>query len=203
MWRCLWQCLLLALLLTTCGARALAQSSVRLPGGETAAITQTPSSPQVRLKDGTRLLGVDLRWYTTAPPDPEPISDDDRTEINELLTVPSFYDRVVLLHLQGDAHRAVGLMELIRDRDFHAGKGEVIWRAEIWYFEFQNGGWAKVNQQNKLLDRQRFKSADDYAAYLMNLRFVPKLGSSSSTASTRPDVLELVPADIIKPSLLR
>ena len=198
----MWRCLFLTLLLTTYAAGAWAQSSVRLPGGETAAVTQRPTSPQARLQDGTRLLGVDLAWYTAAPPDPEPISDDDRAEINELLTVPSFYDRAVLLHLQGDAQRAAGLMELIRDRDFHAGKGEVIWRAEIWYFEFQNGGWAKVNQQNKLLDRQRFKSADDYAAYLKNLRFVPKLGSLS-TASTRPDILELTPADIIKPSLLR
>ena len=197
----MWRSLLITLALLTCCAGVTAQTAVRLPDGETAAVIKTPASAQARLKDGTRLLGVDLHWYTAAPHDPKPISDEDRSSITELLTVPSFYDRTVLLHLEGDAQRAVGLMELIRDSEFHAGGGEVIWRAEIWYFEFQSGGWAKVNQQNKLLDRQRFKSADDYASYVKKIRFVPKLGSSS--AATRPDLLQLTPADIIKPSLLR
>ena len=96
---------------------------------------------------------------------------------------------------------AVGLVELIRDRDFHAGKGEVIWRAETWYFEFQNGGWAKVSQQNKLLDRQRFKSADDYVAYVSKLRFVPKL--SQPGAATQPTVMQLAPEDLLKPSAVK
>ena len=197
----MWRWFLMAIALSTCYAWASAQTAVLLPDGEEAAITHAATSWQARLKDGTILLGVDLRWYAAAEPDPQPISDEDRSEIGELLTVASFYDRAVLLHLAGDGQRAVGLMELIRDRDFHAGKGEVIWRAEIWYFEFQNGGWAKVSQQNKLLDRQRFKSADDYASYVKKLRFVPKL--THSAASTRPVLLELLPADIIKPSLLR
>lgn len=197
----MWRWFFMAIVLSTFCTRASAQSAVLLPDGEKAAITQTPTSAQARLKDGTILLGVNLRWYIAAKPDPQPISDEDRSEITELLTVASFYDRAVLLHLEGDGQRAVGLMELIRDRDFHAGKGEVIWRAEVWYFEFQNGGWAKVSQQNKLLDRQRFKSADDYASYVKKLRFVPKL--TPSAASTQPAILELLPADIIKPSLLR
>jgi hypothetical protein len=180
---------------------AMAQSSVRMPDGETAAVNRSGAAAQAQLKSGLKLIGVDMSWYTPAKPDPQPLSDDDRAQIKEILTVPSFYDRTVLLKLAGDSQRAVGLMELIRDRDFHAGKGEVIWRAELWYFEFENGGWAKVSQQNKVLDRQRFASADDYAAFVSNIRFVPKLGTPGP--ATQPGELALSPEDIISPSVVK
>lgn len=150
-----------------------------LPDGEVVkTVVQAGRPVEVTAKDGTRLLGVDMAWYAPVPAAAKAgeLSEDDRKSIQEICTVPSFYDRCEILLLQGDADRAVGLMQLVRDRDFHAGKGEVIWRAELWYFEFQNGGWAKVSQQNRVLDRQRFTSREKYLEYVRPIRFVPKLG---------------------------
>ena len=185
-------CLLLACV------SALAGVEVKMADGEVATVTQSSATRQAQLRDGTRLVGVDMSWYAPATPDQQALSDDDREQIKELLTVPSFYDRTVLLHTEGDSQRVVGLVELVRDRDFHAGKGEVIWRVELWYFEFQNGGWAKVSQQNRVIDRQRFASADDYRRYVSKVRFVPRLGRQS--AATLPSQIPLAPSDLIAPS---
>ena len=164
---------------TTC---ALAEVVVTLPDGQVAkAVVQSGRLVEVMARDGTRLIGVDMAWYAPVAARAGAVkagelSEEDRKSIQEICGVPSFYDRCEILLLQGDADRAVGLMQLVRDRDFHAGKGEVIWRAELWYFEFQNGGWAKVSQQNKVLDRQRFTSREKYLEYVRPIRFVPKLG---------------------------
>lgn len=189
-----WRLLVCMIVLAASVAWA-AEVEVRLPDGQMVKV-EAGRPVDIKLADGKRLVGVDMRWYAKAKGDGEPLSDDDRKEIDELLTVPSFYDKTRILHLAGDAQRAVGLVELVRDRDFYAGKGEVVWRAELWYFEFQNGGWAKVSQQNKLLDRQRFGDHETYRKYVEGLRFVPKLGSLGAT--TRPAVVELTREDLVK-----
>ena len=167
--------------------------SVVMPDGESIRAESAEGKPlSVMLKDGTRLIGVDMSWYAPvaeAKAKPGELADDDRKAIQEICTVPSFYDRCEILLLQGDADRAVGLMQLVRDRDFYAGKGEVIWRAELWYFEFQNGGWAKLSQQNKVLDRQRFASREKYLQYVRPIRFVPRLGGiKASEKGTRVEL---------------
>lgn len=158
--------------------------TVVLPDGQTATSEVEAGRPvQVQTKDGLRLIGVDMSWYVPIAPaaeKPGELSEEDRREIQGICTVPSFYDRCEILLLLGDADRAVALLQLIRDRDFHAGKGEVIWRAELWYFEFQDGGWAKVSQQSKVLDRQRFASRGQYLEYVRPIRFVPKLGRAQT-----------------------
>lgn len=173
--------------------------SIVMPDGQIARVQQVQDRPvSATLNDGTRLVGADLSWYAPvaeASAKPADLSDDDRKEIQEICTVPSFYDRCEILLLQGNADHAVGLMQLVRDRDFHAGKGEVIWRAEIWYFEFQNGGWAKVSQQNKVLDRQRFTSREQYVDYVRPIRFVPKLGSIKASEK---DVRVVLTAEDLK-----
>lgn len=184
--------LTLILAALTWPALCAADITIILPDGQT--VTTATSPAQVQTKDGLRLVGVDMAWYAPAPSSAaEPLSDDDRKQIQEICTVPSFYDRCEILLLQGNADRAVGLTQLVRDRDFHAGKGEVIWRAELWYFEFQNGGWAKVSQQNKVLDRQRFASREKLQEYLRPIRFVPKLAGVSAGR------VELTANDLIAP----
>lgn len=169
--------------------------AVRLPDGEQVAV-EAGKPADVKLKDGTRLVGVDMSWYAKSKPAGEPLADDDRKSIEEILTVPSFYNKSRLLYLQGDAQRAVGLVELVRDTDFYAGKGQVVWRVELWYFEFENGGWAKVSQQNKLLDRQRFADHDAYQKYVAAVRYVPRLGSIAAT--THSTVIVLREQDIVR-----
>lgn len=133
---------------------------------------------RLTLANGQELRGADLRWYSPEPakPDAGPLTDDDRAEMQGICNVPSFYNRCEMLKLEGNHDRAAVLVQLVRDSDFHAGKGEIIWRAEVWYFKFQAGGWEKVNQQSLLLDRRRFKNGEEYGNYVSPLRFLPSLG---------------------------
>jgi hypothetical protein len=169
--------LLLVSLCFTAGSLA-GDLKVTLPDGQTLTAQAIHGKPvELTDRNGTRLLGVDMSWYASAKPGGSPPSDDDRKEIQQILTVPSFYDKLNVLDLSGDNQHAVALIELLRDREFHAGDKEVIWRLEIWYFEFQNGGWAKVSQQNKILDRQRFPDRDALVKYVSTRRWVAKLGA--------------------------
>jgi hypothetical protein len=143
---------------------------------------------QVTLKDGTVLAGVDMGWYAPLAndhdPSPEPLDDDAKAEIGAIVgQIPSFYNKSDLLLLRGDAKRAVGLVQLVRDSAFHASKdGEIIWRVELYYFEYQAGGWAKVQQQNKVLRRERFKTRAEYEAATAKLKWTPELGGLKNGA---------------------
>ena len=97
---------------------------------------------QLTLADGRQLVGADMGWYTlvAAGEDKEALSDDDRKEIAELCTVPSFYDTTEIKLMAGDGNRVTGLVERVRKRDIYAGAVQVIWRVELWYFQFQLGG---------------------------------------------------------------
>jgi len=134
---------------------------------------------QLKLKDGTTLQGVDMGWYSDIPakPDAAELSADDREAIRAIVQdVPSFYNKSDILLLHGDHDRAVALVQLIRDTDFHSAGGNIIWRIELYYFKFQYGGWEKVQQQNNIVRRERFKSMDDYKAATEKLRWVAQLG---------------------------
>ncbi len=127
--------------------------------------------------DNTQLRLVDLSWYADLPPAtdaPGPLTDEDKAAVAEILSgIKAFTNKNAILALAGDAERAVALVELIRDTDFHARKGdEIIWRIEVWYFEFQAGGWAKVQQQNRIVERERFKSTDAFEAHRKPLKWI-------------------------------
>jgi hypothetical protein len=143
-------------------------------------LPETTYNLELRLADGQILTGVDLGWYIPDDPEPEPVepmTDDDRKEIQSIVAdVPSFYDRTRLIHLSGTHARAVALVELIRERDFHSANVNVIWRVDVWYFQFQAGGWEKLQQQNKVLRRERFGDRTEYLNATKNLEWVPALG---------------------------
>ena len=85
MMRCMqsWPRIILVALLSCAGALA---QSVRMPDGEVAPISDT-QPPQALLKDGTRLIGVDMRWYTSATPDEQPLIEDDEAQIRQILQI--------------------------------------------------------------------------------------------------------------------
>lgn len=142
-------------------------------------LPNTAYNVKLTLPDGVVLQGVDMSWYDLEPakPNARDLTDDDREEIRSIVQdVQSFYNKSTILRLTGTHDRAVGLVELVRDKDFHAGKGEVIWRVELYYFKFQAGGWEKVSQQNKVLVRERFKTNAAYQEALRKARWVPELG---------------------------
>jgi hypothetical protein len=135
---------------------------------------------RVTLSDGTVIQGVDLGWYNEKPArkDAGDLDNDDREQIRAIVQdVPGFYNKRDILMLRGDHDRAVALLRLVRDKDFVNDKGgEVIWRIELWYFKNQNGGWEAVQQQNRILRRERFPSPAARKAAEDPIRWTPSLG---------------------------
>ncbi len=141
--------------------------------------TDVPVTAAITLSDGSTLQGVSLHWHSDEPakPDAGELTDDDREQIRAIVQdVPSFYNKSDILLLEGDHDRAVALVQLVRDSDFHAGKGEVVWRVELYSFKFQFGGWEKVQQQNRILRRERFKTVDEFKTVTGKLKWVQQLG---------------------------
>jgi hypothetical protein len=142
-------------------------------------LPDTPYDLALTLSDGTILQGVNLNWYGLDAPKPGAahLDDDDRKAITDLVNDPkAFENKKAILFLNGDNTRATVLVELIRDKDFHAADGNIIWRVELWYFENQFGGWAKVVQQSKVLRRERFKDKAAFDDTVKKLKWIPELG---------------------------
>ena len=149
----------------------------------------------ITLADGTVLQGVDMQWYNQEPVDPqkEPLTDDDRTEIAELVKPDKdFFNKQEILHLAGDHNRATALVKMARDRAFHSDKGgEIICRFDLWYFRFEAGGWMKIQQGQKMLRRDRFDSTQAYEKAIGPIRWVPELGGITIAKGAEPKTVTL------------
>jgi hypothetical protein len=162
----------------------LKMSSVGKTEGSTVRFTKllpgTPYDVTIELADGAVLRGVNMAWYNEEPVDPqkEPLTDDDRAEIAELVKPDKdFMNKQEILHLAGDHNRATALVKLVRDREFHSDKGgEIICRFELWYYRFEAGGWMKIAQAQKVLQRDRFGSKAAYDKAIVPIRWMPELG---------------------------
>jgi hypothetical protein len=123
---------------------------------------------------------VDSSWYNSEKPsaDAGAMDDDDRRQISSILKdIKSFYDRTEALAVWGDHDRAVVLVQRIRDSKFHSDKGgECIWRVELWYLKNEAGGWAKINQQDRVLRRERFDSSAKMQQEIERIHWRPELG---------------------------
>jgi hypothetical protein len=143
-------------------------------------LADTPYELRVTLDDGTVLQGVDMSWHSDEPAkeDAGELSDDDREQVRAIVAdIPRFYNKCEILRLQGDHDRATALVRLVRDKQFVNDQGgEIVWRIELWYFKNQAGGWEAINQQNKVLRRERFRDRKAYAAEADHIRWVPELG---------------------------
>lgn len=130
----------------------------------------------IKTKQGNELRLIDTSWHSDEAADTsaKPLDDEDRAAIQSIVSeIKTFTNHNEIRYLSGTSQRAVAIVECWRDSDFHARKNdEVIWRTEVWYFENQAGGWAKVQQQNRVLDRQRFKSVDAFEAYRKPLKWI-------------------------------
>ncbi|MEZ0267875.1 MAG: hypothetical protein ACAI43_24380 [Phycisphaerae bacterium] len=131
------------------------------------------------LDDGAVLQGVDLGWYGLDAPkaDAGPLSDGDTAAVNQLFAeVKTFENKKRILHLRGDADRCTALVELIRDTEFHASGANIVWRVELWYYKNQFGGWQKVQQQSRVLLRERFADQKAFEAGVSKVKWRPELG---------------------------
>ncbi|MGA2501194.1 MAG: hypothetical protein ABSH20_25935 [Tepidisphaeraceae bacterium] len=152
----------------------------------------------ITLEDGTILRGVDMGWYLTEkkPKQAEPLDDEDKTALRELFDgIQAFENKRNMLLFNGNQDRATVLAELIRDNGFYANKGtEVIWRIELWYFKNQHGGWEKVQQQNQVLYRERFKTRQEYDNTVKKYRYLPELGGLKFAKDEALRTIEVDPA---------
>jgi len=130
----------------------------------------------VTLPDGGRIEGIDLNWHEArmlrlaqlrrkqlklVPKRPRDFAPDD---VEELLTyvkdLRDFADVRRALYVQGHGKRATMLVEVMRVRDFYARKGhQLIWRTELWYFVNRYGGWERVGNVERVLERHRIEKS--------------------------------------------
>ena len=152
----------------------------------------------ITLEDGTILRGVDMGWYLAEknPKPAEPLDDEDKTALRELFDgIKAFENKRNMLLFNGTQDRVTVLAELIRDNSFHSAEGsEIIWRIELWYFKNQHGGWEKVQQQNQVLYRERFKSRQIYESSVKKYRYIPELGGLRFTKDEALRTIEIDPA---------
>jgi hypothetical protein len=86
------------------------------------------------------------------------------------------------LFLVGNGSHAKALVEGIRYRDYHSGQqGDIIWRVEIWLYDYYHGGWVKRQHGWQVVARVRASSGQprdmELKPFLELVRlFDPKLG---------------------------
>jgi protein tyrosine phosphatase (PTP) superfamily phosphohydrolase (DUF442 family) len=135
----------------------------------------------VKLKDGRIVEGIDLapldarflrlanerRKALDMPPEEDHAFDredaDSLLKFAEDLKDNDFMNQSRVLYVAGHGRRATMLVELMRTREFYdqkkTGQGvQVIWRIELWYYEYFHGGWERVANQERVLRRERIPS---------------------------------------------
>ena len=165
---------------------------------------QTPYDIAIELADGTLLCGADMSWCDPTPADPEAeaLGGDDRDAIRAIVQdILGFADKPRLAMLVGTHERAVGLVDLTRTKGFHSDKGdEVIWRVEIWFFKWENGGWERVADQSRVLRRERFESTAAYQKEMGRVRWVPALGGVQLAKGAASSTVTIAPAALNPPT---
>ena len=121
--------------------------------------------------------------------DPDEVVSDERKNkiVSKLIGLPKlieklaslkkvdrFCDHVRPLYAHGTKKKAFVLIEKARLRSFYAGRGQAIYRTEIWPFERVGAVWTKPMKGVRVLQRHRFRRR---AALLkFGAFFEPKLG---------------------------
>ncbi|MGA2266037.1 MAG: hypothetical protein ABSH10_06350 [Phycisphaerae bacterium] len=165
----------------------------------------------VGLADGRQIEGIDLDFVEQRllnlaeqrrkdlglPPEPpHAFSTADAEEILKFVAdLQDFMDIRRVLYVAGRGPRATVLVELMRAREFHASKrGEVIWRVELWYFQYYSGGWQCLANQERVLRRERLP-ADQWQK--IDVEYYPELsvyispeGASSPVEFTIPPKID-------------
>ena len=164
----------------------------------------------VTLPDGGRVEGIDLGWYEArmlrlaelrrkqlelVPKRPRDFIDED---VQELLTyvkdLRDFADVRRALYVQGHGKRATVLVEVMRVRDFYAKKGDqLIWRTELWYFINRYGGWERVGNVERVLERRRIGKG---VWEKITRVYYPELGVTLDEKGASKPVAFAIPAEL-------
>ena len=144
-------------------------------------------------KDGAavRWEGVNMDYHRPILPD-KPLEAEDRKWIEDFLReTPQFYDKCRPLWMAADHKHATVLVELARTNGFFSSKNdEVIYRAELWYFENLFGGWAKDKNTERVVSRWR-GAGEKLPAW----QYVPALGGITIKADGTYDAINVTLPD--------
>jgi hypothetical protein len=161
----------------------------------------------VTLTDGRRIEGIDLdfvdqrllrlaerrRIELGLPPQPRRdfTAADAQAIVTFVADLKDFMDTHRVLYVAGQGPRATALVELIRTQAFHAARpGEILWRMELWYFQFASGAWQRVADQERVLRRERLPLEEwrkiDVTYYPTLSVYVDPDGSSQPVEFTLP-----------------
>ncbi|MHC4718212.1 MAG: hypothetical protein ACYS5V_14665 [Planctomycetota bacterium] len=130
----------------------------------------------IRTTGGADIEGIDLSWHEARMLrlaairrrqlglKPEPPHRFGKADVAELVRyvadLKDFADVRRPLYIRGLGRRATMLVEVMRTRAFHARRGdEVIWRTELWYFRYHYGGWERVANVERVLERHRIPAS--------------------------------------------
>jgi hypothetical protein len=130
-----------------------------------------------------RLEGVDLSVPRSDYEEEQPLTQEDRTTLTDLVrSLNKFEDEVEVLAIAGNIQHAAVLVNKLRTRPFVNSKpGEVVWRAEIWRFERPDETWIKVQDSLfTVLYRERLPQTD-FAS--KSITFDTALGGLRPTAN--------------------
>ncbi len=130
---------------------------------------------RVTTADGRTIEGIDLSWIEARmvrlaaarrkqlglPPErARAFTEQDANAILKWVADwKDFMEIKRVLYLKGHGKRATVLVELLRTREFHAAKGALVWRVELWYFRDEFGGWDRLPNAERVLHRERIMPA--------------------------------------------
>lgn len=142
------------------------------------------------LDDGRRIEGIDLDFVDSRmlalaaqrrkelgipPEETHSFCRQDADSLIDFVTkLDDFMELRRPLYIQGHGMRATMLVELMRTREFYASAGKIVWRVELWYFEYRHGGWEKLANQERVLVRERL---DVDAWKKISLEYYPELSA--------------------------
>jgi hypothetical protein len=129
----------------------------------------------IKTRDGRRIEGVDLEYADAALQRladvrrrdlgiaSRPAGEFTRADADAILKfvrdLTDFMEIKRPLYVSGHGTGATVLVELLRTREFHSSGGDIIWRVELWYFQNNYGGWDRLPNQERVLQRERLPMA--------------------------------------------
>jgi len=130
----------------------------------------------IQLAGGGRIEGYRLkldREYRRDKPLDEKTRAKAWKDIDSLLKVDAFCNKIRVLSFEGNGAFVVTMTEKARTREFHSDKGEAIYRIEQWVLVNYTGSWKHHSHGNVVYYRKRMtKDAFSKMAWI----FEPKLG---------------------------
>lgn len=158
------------------------------------------------LQDGRRIEGIDLDFVDARmqalaakrrkelglpPEEPHSFAKQDVKALTEFVAkLEDFMEIRRPLYIQGHGPQATMLVELMRAREFYASAGKIVWRVELWYFEYRHGGWERLANQERVLVRERI---DPDAWKKISLEYFPDLSVAIDEAGASKSIEFKIP----------